>query len=132
MLGWNRKGFRIYWRWRSRRSGRSKTSAEIHDLIRRMSAANPLWGAHCTHGELLKLGADISRSTVGRYLPRRPKTPSPTWRIFPHNHLDTAAIDMFIVATATFRNLGICCETETPRTVQFSALGLSGWVSKRS
>jgi hypothetical protein len=44
--------------------------------------------------------------TVGRYLPRRPKTPSPTWRSFLHNHLaDTAAIDMFIVATATFRIL---------------------------
>jgi putative transposase len=106
VIGWHRQGFRIYWRWRSRRSGRSKTSAEIRDLIRRMSAANPLWGAPRIHGELLKLGVDISQATVGRYLPRRPKTPSPTWRSFLHNHLaDTAAIDMFIVATATFRIL---------------------------
>jgi putative transposase len=53
---------------------------------------------------LLKLGVDVSQVTVGRYLPRRPKTPSPTWRSFLHNHLtDTVAIDMFIVATATFR-----------------------------
>jgi putative transposase len=106
VIGWHRKGFRIYWRWRSRRSGRSKTSAEIRDLIRRMSAANPFWGAPRIHGELLKLGVHISQATVGRYLPRRPRTPSPTWRSFLHNHLaDTAAIDMFIVATATFRIL---------------------------
>jgi putative transposase len=106
VIGWHRKGFRLYWRWRSRHGGRSKTNAEIRDLIRRMSSANPFWGAPRIHGELLKLGADVSQDTVGRYLPRRPKTPSPTWRSFLHNHLtDTVAIDMFIVATATFRIL---------------------------
>jgi putative transposase len=106
VIGWHRKGFRIYWRSGSRRSGRSKTSTEIRDLIRRMSAANPLWGAPRIHGELLKLGVDISQATVGRYLPRRPKNPSPTWRSFLHNHLaESAAIDMFIVATTTFRIL---------------------------
>jgi putative transposase len=45
VIVWHRKGFRIYWRWRSRQSGRPKTNAEIRDLIRRMSSANPLWGA---------------------------------------------------------------------------------------
>jgi len=106
VIGWHRKDFRVYWRWRSRRSGRPKTNAEIRDLIRRMSSANPFWGAPRIHGELLKLGVDVSQATVGRYLPRRPKTPSPTWPSFPHNHLtDTVAIDMFIVAPATFRIL---------------------------
>jgi len=37
VIGWHRKGFRLYWRWRSHRSGRSKTSAEIRDLIRAFS-----------------------------------------------------------------------------------------------
>jgi putative transposase len=106
VIGWHRKGFRLHWRWRSRRSGRSKTNAEIRELIRRMSSANPFWGAPRIHGELLKLGVDVSQATVGRYLPRRPKTPSPTWHSFLHNHLtDTVAIDMLIVATATFRIL---------------------------
>jgi hypothetical protein len=44
VIGWHRKGFRMYWRWRSRGSGRSKTNAEIRDLIRRMSSANPCMG----------------------------------------------------------------------------------------
>ena len=81
-------------------------SPEIRDLIRRMSLANPLWGAPRIHGELLKLGIEVSQATVGRYPPWRPKVPSPTWRSFLHNHLtDIAAIDMFVVATATFRLL---------------------------
>ena len=75
-------------------------------LIRQMSQANPLWGAPRIHGELLKLGIDVSQATVGRYLPWRPKAPSPTWRSFLHNHLhDTAAVDMFVVVTATFQLL---------------------------
>ena len=79
---------------------------EIRDLIRRMSSATPLWGAPRIHGELLKLGIKISQATVGRYLPWRPQVPSPTWRSFLHNHLTAiVAIDMFVVATATFRLL---------------------------
>ena len=71
-----------------------------------MSRANPLWGAPRIHGELLKLGIKISQATVGRWMPWRPKVPSPTWRSFLRNHLpDIAAIDMFVVATATFRLL---------------------------
>jgi putative transposase len=106
MVKWHRKGFRIYWRWRSRCPGRPKTSDEIRDLIRRMSLDNPLWGASRVHGELLKLGIEVSQATVGRYLPQRPKAPSPTWRSFLRNHItDIAAVDMFAVATATFRTL---------------------------
>ena len=79
---------------------------EIRDLIRKMSLANPLWGAPRIHGELLKLGIDVSQATVGRYLPWRPKVPSPTWRSFLQNHMhDTAAVDMFVVVTARFQLL---------------------------
>jgi transposase InsO family protein len=106
VIQWHRKGFRLFRRWRSRRLGRPKKSTEIRDLIRRLSLANPLWGAPRIHGELLKLGIEVSQATVGRYLPWRPKVPSPAWRSFLQNHLsDIAAIDMFIVATASFRLL---------------------------
>src|ERR1019366_3148852 len=92
VVQWHRKGFRFYWRWRSRRLGRPKMGTEI-----------PLWGAPRIHGELLQFGIEVSQATVGRYLPWRPKVPSPTWRSFLHNHLtDIAAVDMFVVATATF------------------------------
>src|SRR6267378_6369012 len=106
VVQWHRKGFRLYWRWRSRRPGRPKMSSEIRDLIRQMSHTNPPWGAPRIHGELLKLGIEVSQATVGRYMPWRPKLPSPTWRSFLHNHLtDIVAIDMFVVTTTTFRLL---------------------------
>ena len=76
VVRWHRKGFRLYWRWRSRRLGRPQMSPEIRHLIRRMSLANPLWGAPRIHGELRKLGIEVSQATVGRYLPWRPKVPS--------------------------------------------------------
>ena len=41
---WHRKGFRLYWRRRSRRLGRPRMSREIRDLIRKMSLTNPLLG----------------------------------------------------------------------------------------
>jgi hypothetical protein len=87
VVQWHRKGFRLHWRWRSRRPGRPKTGTEIRALIRRMSRANPLWGAPRIHGELLKLGIKISQATVGRWMPWRPRVPSPTWRSFLRNHL---------------------------------------------
>jgi putative transposase len=86
--------------------GRPKTSDEVRDLIRQMSLDNPLWGAPRVHNELLKLGIEVSQATVGRYLPRPPKAPSPTWRSFLRNHMTViVAIHTFLVATATFRML---------------------------
>jgi hypothetical protein len=59
VVKWHRKGFRIYWRWRSRCPGGPKTSDEVRDLIRRMSLANPLRGAPRIHDELLKVGIEV-------------------------------------------------------------------------
>ena len=65
VIAWHRRGFRLYWRWKSRhRQGRPYVSREIIDLIRQMGLANPRWGAPRIHGELLKLGFDRSESTV--------------------------------------------------------------------
>ena len=67
-----------------------------------MARANPLWGAPRIHGELLRLGLEVSQRTVARLMPRRPKPPSQTWRTFLQNHL---ADLVFVVPTATFRVL---------------------------
>ena len=83
-----------------------------------MSNANPLWGAPRIHGELLKLGIKISQATVGRWMPWRPKLPSPTWRSFLCNHLPgIVAIDMFVVATATFHLLYALIVLRAPRKI---------------
>src|ERR1700747_1983494 len=107
VLRWHRLAFAWHWTRKSRRlPGRPEVAANIRDLIRRMSQANPLWGARRIHGELLKLGINMAPSTVAKYLPRPWKPPSPTWRAFVGNHAEQmASIDFFAVPTATFRVL---------------------------
>ena len=69
-----------------------------------MAVANPLWGAPRIHGELLKLGFDVSERTVSRLMPRRRKPPSQSWRTFLNNHLgSTVAVDFFAVPTLSCR-----------------------------
>jgi putative transposase len=69
-----------------------------------MAEANPLWGAPRIHGELLKLGIEVSERTVSRLMPKRRKPPSQTWRAFLANHVnELISIDFFTVPTATFR-----------------------------
>jgi transposase InsO family protein len=109
VVRWHRRGFALYWRWKSRPrgTGRPGIGADIQELIREMRAANPLWGAPRVHGELRKLGIEIAQATVAKYLGRRPRTPrSQTWRTFLTNHVSPlASIDFFTVPTATFRVL---------------------------
>ena len=108
VLRWHRKRFASYWTRLSRRCppGRPGMDREIRELIRKMAKSNPLWGAPRVHGELLKLGIDISERTVSRWMPRRTKPPSQTWRAFLDNHVDElVSIDFFTVPTATFRVL---------------------------
>ncbi len=69
-----------------------------------MSQANPFLGAPRIHGELLKLGIEISERTVSRLMPKDRKPPSQTWRAFLNNHLnDLVSIDFFTVPPVTFR-----------------------------
>ena len=74
--------------------------------VRKMSESNPLWGAPKIHGELLKLGINVSQPTVSRYMVRRKRGTSQTWKTFVDNHVhDIVAIDFFTVPTVTFRVL---------------------------
>jgi putative transposase len=108
VLRWQRRRFREYWTQLSRRptGGRPRIDTEIAALVRKMVAANPLWGAPRIHGELLKLGIDIAERTVCRLMPNRRPGPSQTWRTFLANHvLDLVSIDFFTVPTARLRVL---------------------------
>jgi putative transposase len=108
VVSWHRKGFRLFWSWISRRqrSGRPEVSTEIRALIRQMAESNPFWGAPRIHGELLKLGLEVSERTVSRLMPKSRKPPSQTWRAFLNHHVEQLVlIDFFAVPTATFRVL---------------------------
>jgi len=108
VVSWHRKGFKLYWRWKSRakKPGRPPIWREIRNLVRRMCRENPTWGAPRIHSELCLLGYDVSETTVDNYMIRDRKPPSPTWRTFLDHHLQgIVAIDFFTMPTATFRIL---------------------------
>jgi len=108
VLGWHRKGFRLFWTWKVRHGqpGRPTIPQDVRELIRKMSRDNPLWGAPRIHGELLKLGIDVGATSVGKYMVRSRKPPSQTWRTFLENHVQTlASVDFFTVPTIRFQVL---------------------------
>ena len=108
VVRWHRAGFRLYWRLisRARRQvGRRPTSKEVRELIFRMVAENPTWGAPRIHGELLMLGFALSERTISRWMKRGRRDPEPAqrWRAFLRNHREAiAAMDFFAATTITF------------------------------
>ncbi len=107
VVRWHRAGFRLFWKFKSRaKTGRPRVPGEVRALIREISIANPLWGAPRIHGELLKLGIDVSQSTVAHYMVRGRHPPSQGWLTFLRNHAEgIAAVDLFVVPTIGFRLL---------------------------
>jgi putative transposase len=80
---------------------------EIACLIDRMARENNLWGAPRIHGELLKLGFDVSERSVSRYLRRiHPTDRSQGWKTFLRNQREgICAIDFFSVYTLAFKRI---------------------------
>jgi putative transposase len=110
VVAWHRAGFRLCWRFRSRskKLGRPQINAELRCAIRKVTEENATWSAPRIHGELLKLGFDISERMVSRYLRRSSPTDQAhkLWATFLRNHREvTAAMDFFTVPTITFRVL---------------------------
>lgn len=108
VVRWHRDGFKWYWTWLSRhrnRAGRKCINKQLRQLIFRMVAENPTWGAPRIHGELKMLGFDISERTVLRWMRKAPRDPEPAkrWTTFLSNHREAiAAMDFFTVPTLTF------------------------------
>ena len=85
LVRWQRQRFRQYWAQLSNRSGgtgRPPVSSQIRTLIRTLPEANPLWRAPRIHGELKKLGIEVSGRTCRASCrpssghPRGPRKPS--------------------------------------------------------
>jgi putative transposase len=111
VVRWHRGGFRLYWKLISkvrRPVGRRPTPKEVRELIFRMVADNPTWGAPRIHGELRMLGFELSERTVSRWMKRARRDPgrAKRWLTFLHNHREAiAAMDFFTVPTIAFSAL---------------------------
>jgi putative transposase len=113
-LGWHRKGFQLFWRWK-RQSGRPRIPLDLQHLIRQMACDNPSWGEERIANELLlKLGLRVSPRTIRKYLPKSlapggGSSPRQRWSTFLRNHADAIiACDFCVVATVTFFRSSMC------------------------
>ena len=105
VVAWQRKRFRDHWIRLSRggKPGRPRVPRETRALIRTMSRANPLWGSPRIRGELRKIGIELAKSTIEKYMLRPRKPASPTWRTFLENHAaELVSTDFFVVPTVRF------------------------------
>jgi transposase InsO family protein len=107
VVGWHRRGFARFWAYKSRRPGRPPIGREVVELIERMATENPMWSRRRIAAEVAKLGHDVSKDTVARYMPMGPRgpgrPPSTTRGAFLHLHLGgTLAVDFLTVPTVTF------------------------------
>ena len=122
--------------------GRPPVSAEIAALIERLAADNHGWGYKRIQGELLKLGHQVSASTIRRVLRALKIPPAPerrtdtTWRQFLHTqaatmlaadsfHVDCAAslqrlycLFVMEIGSRCVHILGVTANPDGPWTVQ--------------
>ncbi len=109
LLRWHRKGFRLFWKWKSQKHGRpTRTPAATIALIRRMAAENPLWGSERIRGELLKLDIKVAKRTIQKYLDQRPihRQTSQKWSTFLKTHgADIWTCDFVPVVDLLFRQI---------------------------
>ena len=113
LVRWHRKGFRLFWRWKSRHKGRPPVPGELKKLIVEMAIANVSWGEErIAHELLVKLGVRVSPRTVGKYMPSRDDSDrdashsSQCWSTFVRNHAKAIiATDFLTVVTARFQFL---------------------------
>jgi putative transposase len=110
--GWHRQGFRLFWRWKSKR-GRPALPKDLRALIRCIALENPTWGQERIANELLlKLGLQVSPRTVRKYMPnhcvgsRGKRRQTQRWSAFIRNHAKgILACDFCVAVTATFHML---------------------------
>jgi len=112
-VGWHRRCIRLFWRWKSRRSGRPRIHEDLRRLILTMAGDNPTWGQARIANELLvRLGIQVSPRTIQKYLLKDPNSgrrhpdPSQRWMTFARNHAQAMlACDFFAIVTARFQVL---------------------------
>ena len=110
VIGWHKKGFKLYWRRKSRRVGRPNIDWELIKLVRNMQRENPTWSPQRVQGELAKLGFSVCDNTVAKYM-QKPKSDNgkrQRWLTFLRNHAKhIIGIDFFVARTIFFKSIHV-------------------------
>jgi putative transposase len=106
VIGWHKKGFKLYWKRKSRRVGRPVIDWSLIKLIRKMQKENHTWSSQRIQGELAKLGLTVCENTVAKYM-QKPKSDDgkrQRWLTFLRNHAKhIVGIDFFVARTIFFK-----------------------------
>jgi putative transposase len=131
VINLHRKGFKIYWTCKSKRKGRQRIETEIIQVIKQMAEANPQWGIPRIHGEILKLGFDISESTVRGYVPKKNgRSSGQRWKTLLKNHaLKIILIDFLTVPTISYKlfDVLVFLSHERKKIIHFNVTAGQRW-----
>jgi putative transposase len=125
LLRWHRELFKVVWRHKSKVKPKPQPAtlpATTIQLIWQLAADNRLWGAERIRGELLKLGIQVSKRTIQKYLKQMPRLrPSgQTWTTFVRKHAaDIWACDFLRTFDVFFRAIFVfvIIELESRRVI---------------
>jgi putative transposase len=140
LIRWHRKGFQLFWHWKSSTPGRPPIPAELRHVIATMARANRTWGEERIAAELfVKLGIRVSPRTVRRYMPPQPprgRRGTQAWSTFIRNHAHAVlACDFCVVVTATFRVMYVfvVLEVGTRRILHWNVTAhpSAGWTAQQ-
>jgi putative transposase len=124
VLKWHRRGWRLYWSWRSwmrPRTSRRAIPQQFQALIRRMAVENRFWGQKRIQAELGRLGFKVSARTVAKYMrtARHDRGPSVRWQTFLKLHAsDIWACDFSASRQSCSRRFRSSSQTEKSSTLK--------------
>jgi putative transposase len=107
---WHRELVRSKWRFGHRISPRKHVPEDVQLLVWRLATENPTWGYRRIQGELKRVGAQVSATSIRRILAtkHRPPPKRETWRQFMRAQASSIiACDLFTVESVRLKTLHV-------------------------